>query len=105
MADGYTIEYVPPITVHLQAIEKKYWAMIRAVLAEQFSFEPAVATRNRKPMIRRNRLDATWELRFGPNNRFCDYYDVDDVDKRVEILALGVKRRNRLWIAGREFVL
>jgi mRNA-degrading endonuclease RelE of RelBE toxin-antitoxin system len=48
-------------------------------------------------------LDATWELRIGPANRFRVFYRVDE--QRVRVLAIGVKSRQRLWIGGKEFHL
>ena len=46
---------------------------------------------------------ATWELRFGSNNRFRVFYEMDEKQKSVNILAIGTKDRNRLLIAGEEF--
>jgi len=46
---------------------------------------------------------APWELRIG-NLRV--YYDVGVMEEQVvSILAVGVKRRNRVYIGGKEFVL
>jgi hypothetical protein len=47
-------------------------------------------------------FEAEWELRFGPHNRFRVFYRVDRQRKVVRILAIGVKRRERLWIGGEE---
>jgi len=47
---------------------------------------------------------ATWELRFGPRNRFRAFYEVDPVKQIVYVLAIGVKERDRLWIGGEEFI-
>jgi mRNA-degrading endonuclease RelE of RelBE toxin-antitoxin system len=46
---------------------------------------------------------ATWELRFGPRNSFRAFYDVDNDARIVLILAIGVKKGNRLFIGGEEF--
>lgn len=63
---------------------------------EQLPHEPTVETRNRKPM-RPNPL-APWELRIG---ELRVYYDVDEEPERVvSVLAIGVKERNRVRIAG-----
>jgi mRNA-degrading endonuclease RelE of RelBE toxin-antitoxin system len=48
---------------------------------------------------------ATWELRFGPNNRFRVFYEVDNDEHTVQVLAIGIKERNRLFIGGEEFEL
>ncbi len=45
---------------------------------------------------------ATWELRFGANHRFRVFYEVDSVEQIVEVLAIGVKEGNRLFIGGKE---
>jgi len=48
---------------------------------------------------------ATWEIRFGPQNSFRVYYDVDQAQARVAILAIGRKYGNRVVIGGEEFQL
>jgi hypothetical protein len=48
---------------------------------------------------------ATWEIRFGPQNRFRVYYDVDLEPGRVLILAIGSKHGNRVMIGGEEIKL
>lgn len=54
-------------------------------------------TQNRKP-LRPNPL-ASWELRIGD---LRVYYDVEeDPEQKVIIAAIGIKRRNRVYI-GRE---
>lgn len=53
-------------------------------------------TQNRKP-LRPNPL-ASWELRI---DDLRVYYDVEeDPEQRVDIVAIGIKRRNRVFIAG-----
>ena len=53
-------------------------------------------TRNRKP-LRPNPL-ASWELRIGD---LRVYYDVEeDPEQQVNIVAIGMKRRNRVSIGG-----
>jgi mRNA-degrading endonuclease RelE of RelBE toxin-antitoxin system len=61
------------------------------------------STRNRKRLETPAPFDATWELRFGTDNRFRVLYEIDDVKKAVNILAIGIKDRNRLLIGGEEF--
>jgi hypothetical protein len=46
---------------------------------------------------------ATWELRCGPRNRFRVFYEVDSAAHEVQVLAVGVKDRNRLLIGGEEY--
>jgi hypothetical protein len=60
-------------------------------------------TRNRKPLEQPAPFAATWEIRCGPGNRFRVFYDVDTESKNVEVLAIGVKDRNRLTFGGEEY--
>jgi hypothetical protein len=48
---------------------------------------------------------ATWELRFRPKNSFRVFYDVNHGEKTVSVLAIGLKKGNRLFIGGQEFEL
>ncbi len=71
---------------------------------EQLSFAPLQETRNRKPLERTpGPFGATWELRCGPENRYRVFYEVAPETREVWILAIGVKHRARLLIAGKEF--
>jgi mRNA-degrading endonuclease RelE of RelBE toxin-antitoxin system len=90
---------------HLAAIERKYHRLIQKTLDEQLSHTPDSETRNRKPVEQPAPFAATWELRFGPGNRFRVFYDVDLNENTVWILAIGVKNRERLLFAGEEFKL
>jgi mRNA-degrading endonuclease RelE of RelBE toxin-antitoxin system len=90
---------------HLHAIEAKYHGLIRSTIEEELLFEPERQTRNRKPLEPPAVLGATWELRFGPDNRFRVLYAVDPERREVQILAVGVKERNRLFVAGEEMKL
>ena len=83
----------------------KYQSLIRRTIEEQLSYEPEVETRNRKPLLRPTELGATWEIRFGPNNRFRVFYETDQVNREVYILAIGIKVGSRLFVGGEEFEL
>jgi mRNA-degrading endonuclease RelE of RelBE toxin-antitoxin system len=48
-------------------------------------------------------LEADWEIRFGHDNRFRVFYSVEQENRQVFILAIGIKSGNRL-IIGREEV-
>jgi hypothetical protein len=50
-------------------------------------------------------FEATWEIRFGPDNRFRVLYGIDEERRQVQIQAIGVKEGNRLLIAGEEVEL
>ena len=64
---------------------------------------PGTPTRNRKGLETPAPFDATWELRFGSDNRFRVLYEIDEVTSTVNVLAIGIKDRNRLLIGGEEF--
>jgi mRNA-degrading endonuclease RelE of RelBE toxin-antitoxin system len=99
----YALVYASEVKQHLQAIEKKHHSVIQAELAAQLLFEPEMETRNRKPLKRPLAFGADWELRLGPGNRIRVFYQVNAEGREVRILAIGVKERNRLLIAGEEF--
>jgi len=101
----FRLQFAPEVVAHLGAVEKKYHSLIRKTLDEQLAFEPEAETRNRKLLEQPAPYDATWELRFEPNNRFRVFYAVNQGERKVWILAIGVKEGNHLLIAGEEFIL
>ena len=101
----FSLIFDPEVKQHLRAIEAKYHSLIRTTIEEQLRFEPETETRNRKPLQRPAALGATWELRFGPDNCFRLFYAVVPENREVQILAIGVKERNRLIIGGEEVQL
>ena len=101
----FALIYDPEVTGHLAAIDAKYHSLIRSVIEEQLCFEPETATRNRKQLERPIDLGARWELRLGPDNRFRVFYRVEAEGRRVRILAIAVKERNRIFLAGEEVEL
>ena len=46
---------------------------------------------------------ASWELRCGLDNCFRVFYEVDAAATEVQVLAIGVKQRNRLVIGREEY--
>ncbi len=99
----FDLIYAPQVKTHLQAIERKYHLLIPHTIETQLQSEPNVETRNRKPLKRPVELGVDWEIRFGPDNRFRIFYSVEQENRQVFILAIGIKRGNRL-IIGREEV-
>jgi len=89
----------------MHAIDDKYDRLIRQKIEEQLTYEPDVATRNRKPVRPPAAFNAEWELRLGPNNRFRVFYQIDQEQREVRIVAVGVKQRNRLFVGGEEVTL
>jgi mRNA-degrading endonuclease RelE of RelBE toxin-antitoxin system len=99
----FALVFAPEVADHLQAIDRKYHGLIRQTIDEQLLFTPLRSTRNRKPLDEPAPFGATWELRFGPQNRFRVFYDFDVTGRAIRVLAIGVKDRNRLLIGGEEF--
>ena len=101
----FSLVYDGNVKEHLCAVESKHHPLIRSTIEQQLLFEPDVATHNRKPLQRPVAFEATWELRFGPQNRFRIFYDVNRESHEVDVLAFGVKVGNRLTIGGEEVEL
>src|SRR5947208_4710487 len=99
---SFSLIFAPLVHDHLRAIDAKYDALLRENIEEQLTHEPGVETRNRKPVRPPAAFQAEWELRFGPNNRFRVFYQIDSVAREVRIVAVGVKDRNRLLVGGEE---
>jgi len=94
----YRIEYTTETKGHFQALSARQRSILLDAVEVQLASQPAVQTRNRKPM-RPNPL-ATWELRVG-NLRV--YYDViDKAHPTVVVRAVGVKEREQVRIGGRQ---
>lgn len=103
--EPFDLVYDSDVVNHLATIESKHHSLIRRTIEEQLRFEPENETRNRKPLQRPVEFGATWELRLGPKNRFRIFYRVDEKEREVQILAIGVKERDRIFIAGEEVEL
>ena len=99
----FRLIFAPETANHLAAIERKHYRLIRSVIHEQLSVTPEQVTRNRKTLEHPAPFGATWELRFGPRNRFRVFYEVDRNERVVWVLAIGVKEENRLYVGGKEF--
>src|SRR5262245_53884468 len=102
---AFTPAFAAEVTKHLRAIDAKYHALIREKIGEQLRFEPVTETTNRKPLHQPAPFGATWEIRFGPDNRFRVLYDIDHEAHVVRITAIGEKQRERLFIGGEEVKL
>jgi hypothetical protein len=103
--EPYQLRYDELTVEHLRAIESKSHSLIRAKIEEQLQHEPGKETRNRKPLRQPAPFEATWELRFGPGNRFRVLYAIDEEHRHVQVQAIGVKEGNRLLVAGQEVEL
>jgi len=93
----YRIEYSRDALDHLRLLTAREQRLVLDRVDLMLSHDPAVETRNRKPM-RPNPL-APWELRIGS---LRVYYDIEEEPEYiVVILAVGVKERDRVRI-GKE---
>jgi len=101
----FKIRYAPQTKAHLQAIERKYYTLICNTIDAQLRFEPLIETESRKPLSRPVEFGADWELRFETNNRFRVFYEVNEIDREVNVIAIGVKWRNKVFIGGEEVEL
>ena len=101
----FKLVFAPETVGHLGAIDRSYYRLIRSVIHEQLTHAPQQVTRSRKPLERPGPFGATWELRFGPGNRFRVFYEVNIAAQTVVVLAIGAKERNRLYIGGEELEL
>jgi mRNA-degrading endonuclease RelE of RelBE toxin-antitoxin system len=101
----FFVVFAPGVFEHLDAIDAKYDSLIREKIEERLTHEPNIETRNRKPVRSPAAFQAEWELRFGPNNRFRVFYQIDHENQQVRIVAIGEKERNRLFVGGKEVTL
>ena len=103
MRQKFQLKYLPVFLQHMEFIEKKYWRLVRKTIELQLQYEPAIETRNRKPLNPAEEF-GSWELRFGPQNRFRVFYDIREDKRIVQINAIGIKEGNDLMIAGQEIL-
>jgi len=102
---AYALAFASEVTKQLRVIDAKYHTLIREKIGEQLRFRPATETTNRKPLRQPALFEATWEIRFGPDNRFRVLYDIDHEAHVVRIMAIGEKQGERLFIGGEEVQL
>ena len=94
----YRIRFAESAEEHFAQLTDRQQAIVLDAAKVQLRYEPLRETRNRKP-LRPNPL-ASWELRVGSLRVF---YEVDALESNlVNVLAIGVKRGNRLIVAGKE---
>jgi len=97
---GYRIEVTENAKSDLliyTAFERK---TITFAIREQLAQQPSVETRKRKKL--RDNPVASWELR---TERYRIFYEVDEPDRKVTIIAVGHKEHNTLYIRGKEMQL
>lgn len=96
----YRIEFTPEAVDDLSSLRVFDQKRIVVEIDAQLVHEPTRPTRHRK-QLRPNPL-AAWEHRVG---MFRVFFDVDEDDQLVKIVAIGIKRGNDLFIHGEEFEL
>ena len=95
----YRIILSPTAKEQMRDLTARQRSQIVDTVDEQLTHQPTVETRNRKPM-RPNPI-APWELRIGT---IRVYYEVrEDPEQMVWIEAIGIKLRQRVYIAGEEY--
>ena len=99
----FELLFATEVVEHLHTIEQKHHNLIQKAIDEQLAFNPEKETHDRKLLEQPAPFGATWELRFGPVNRFRVFYEVDNTKQSVQVLAIGVKDKNRLLIGREEF--
>src|SRR6185503_11058585 len=99
----FALIFAPETMEHMDAIESKYHRLLERTIDQQLQSTPEKATRNRKPLSEPGPYGATWELRCGPQNKFRVFYEVNAIAWEVQLLAIGVKEREKLFIGGEEY--
>lgn len=97
----YHIEFSDQAIQHLKYLSAAQRSTILRAIERQLSVEPFKKARNRK-LLRPNSL-APWELRVGMLRAF--YQPSEDTANEVQILAIGLKKGNILFIAGKAVIL
>lgn len=97
----YRIAYSHEAEDHIRELTARDAAIILDAVDKQLTHQAESPARNRKPM-RANPL-AAWELRVSD---LRVYYEIESGDvPTVHIRAIGVKKRNRIYIGGNEVEL
>lgn len=96
----YHVDFTRESRRHFEGFSARDRATLRDALVQQLTHEPTRETRHRKRM-RPNTL-AGWRLRVG---ELRVYYDVHEEDALVVIQAIGIKRRDRVYVGGEEINL
>ena len=97
---SYDILMSPEAVDHLRGFSAREQSLILDQIEIHLSFDPDIATRRRKRM-RPNPL-SPWELRI---EQFRVFYDIDEEETQVRVMAIGRKERNRLYIGEKEVKL
>ena len=95
---AYSLRFAASAEEHFAQLSARQRSIVLDAVRKPLLHEPVRETRNRKP-LRPNPL-APWELHAGALRVF---YEIDAEDEGVvNILAIGIKKGNRFFIAGKE---
>ncbi len=98
---AYTIIFAQSVKEQLKWFTARQSSLIFDSIEKQLLHEPLTETKNSKP-LRPNPI-APWELRI---DNLRVFYDVPiEESNTVYILAVGLKKGNKLYIAGKEIEL
>ena len=98
---AYRIQFTESAEDHLSRLTARQQAIVLDAVRTQLRYEPLGETRNRK-QLRPNPF-APWELREGFLRVF---YEVDALESDlVNVLAIGIKKGNRLIVSGKEIYI
>ena len=98
---SFEIRFTDAAREHLRAMTARERSIVLSEVEVELAHEPAIPSRKRRPM--RPNLLAEWELRLG---NFRAYYRImEDEAKYVEIVAVGIKQREQIWIGGERIEL
>jgi mRNA-degrading endonuclease RelE of RelBE toxin-antitoxin system len=98
---AYRIQLTKSAEKHFADLTARQQVIVLNAIKVQLRHEPTRETRNRKP-LRPNPL-APWELRVGFLRVF---YEVDALGSDlVNILAIGIKKGNQIFVSGKEIHL
>ena len=98
---AYRIQLTKSAEEHFADLTARQQAIVLNAIKVRLRHEPTRETRNRKP-LRPNPL-APWELRIGFLRVF---YEVEALGSDlVNILAIGIKKGNQIFVSGKEIHL
>jgi mRNA-degrading endonuclease RelE of RelBE toxin-antitoxin system len=97
---AFQIRFEDEAVAHLDKFKAKERFAVLGEIEKQLVKQPDVRTRHRQ-QLRSNSL-AKWQLSI---DDFRVFYDIDDSQNEVVILAIGTKAGNRLIIGGKEYRL
>lgn len=96
----YEIELSGNAVKDLEYFKKFERNVIVTGIEKNLIYEPSDETKNRKT-LRPNDL-ATWELRI---DMYRVFYNIVKEEQKVQIVAIGCKKHNKLFIRGKEVQL